>query len=480
MSKAIPKLQILLFILLSTFLFSCNTSIEDSAIEINENEIEITDTSYSTVVNNGKIRVLTHNNSTGYFVYKGQPMGFHYDLMNIFAKEKGLEVELILVYDVPTALNKMKNGEADIAAFDVTQTRDRSKDFLFSMPVGYNKQVLVQRYRYGRKKSDKTEFIDRFIDLDGKDVYVQKGTVFKQHLEYLEKASATNINIIVDSINTMEELIQMVADGEIDYTVCDERIAKANSSFVFGIDYTLGLSIDQKLSWALLKGSDSLLNVVNQWLIPFSKTTKFAVIRNKYFRTKVHNKLTRKDYTPHRGGKLSPYDDYIKMYAEKINWDWRLLTAVVFQESRFNPQAGSWAGALGLMQMMPATAEKFNLSNPTDPKESIRAGSEYLAYLQKKFAADSTINEENQIKFALASYNAGLGHVLDARRLAEKFGVDNTIWTDGVDIYIKHKQNPKYYNDPVVKYGYCRGNEPYYYVRKIFSYYADYKNVVKE
>ncbi|MCK5846812.1 MAG: transporter substrate-binding domain-containing protein [Bacteroidales bacterium] len=437
------------------------------------------DSSYSRVVTNGKIRVLTHNNSTGYFVYKGQPMGFHYDLMNIFAERNNLDVELILVNDVPTALRKMKIGEADIMAFDVTQTKDRLEDLIFSHPVGYNKQVLVQRFRYGRKKSDTSEYIDRFIDLNGLDVYVQKGTVFKKHIEYLEQASATNVNIIVDSVNTMEELIQMVASGDIDYTVCDERIAKVNSTYIYGLDYSLGISIDQKLSWAMLKDADSLQRVINDWLIPFSKTTKFAVIRNKYFKTR-HSKVLRKEYSPLLGGKLSPYDDYIKINAKIIGWDWRLLAAVIYQESRFNPNAGSWVGAKGLMQMMPAACEKFNLKNPTNPEESIRAGSEYLAYIQNKFAKDSTISIQDQVKFTLASYNVGMGHVFDARRLAEKYENKNSNWTDGVDKYIKLMQNPKYYNDSLVRYGYCRGNEPYYYVRKIYSYYEDYKNFVEE
>ena len=458
---------------------SCSSPIDTKTSNTDNIDIIKIDSSYTRVIKKGKIRVLTHNNSTSYFVYKGQPMGFHYTLINLFAKKHNLDVELILVNNVPSALKKLRNGEADIMAFDVTQTNERLKDLIFSYPIGYNKQVLVQRYRYGRKKSDTAKYIDKFIDLNNRTVYIQKGTVFKEHIEYLERSSATNIYLKQDSLHTMEELIQMVASGEIDYTVCDERVAKVNSTYIYGLDYSLGISIEQKLSWAMLKEADSLKSIINEWLIPFSKTTKFAVINNTYFKTK-HSKLLRKKYSPLLGGKLSPYDDYIKTYAKKINWDWRLLAAVIFKESRFNPNAGSWVGALGLMQMMPASCEKFNLKDPTNPQESIRAGSEYLKYIQNKFANDSTISTDDQLKFTLASYNAGLGHVLDARRLAKKYENENSIWTDGVEKYIRLMQNPKYYNDPVVKYGYCRGNEPYNYVRKIYSYYYDYKNFLEE
>ena len=183
--------------------------------------------------------------------------------------------------------------------------------------------------------------------------------------------------------------------------------------------------------------------------------------------------------SPYRGGSLTPYDDIIKVNADKIGWDWRLIAALIYQESRFNPDAGSWAGAMGLMQLMPSTAKSFGLEDPFDPQQNIEAGTKYLNIIQKRFAKDSTISKSDIIKFTLASYNVGMGHVIDARRLATKHVGSDNIWTNSVDTFMLLKQKPMYYNDSVVKYSYCKGSAPYYYVEKIMSVYSDYENVVK-
>lgn len=469
-------LKLIIFIPI-LFVLSCNFG--KNADNINSNSVLNIDTATHRFVMPDKLKVVMHNNSTGYFVYRGTPMGFHYDLVKLYAKERGVDIEIIVENDFSESIKLINSAKADICAFDVTQTNERSMNLLFSNPIGYNHQVLVQRNKYGRNGDDSSDYISDFIGLDNKNVYVQSGAIFKEHIEYLENISAIRINIIEDSLSIMEELIQKVSDGKIDYTVCDERIAQANSTYNLNIDYSKKISIKQKLSWALAIGNDSLLADINRWLIPFSKSNRFAVITNKYFQTKKNSFYTNAEFSPIRGGMLTPYDDIIKVNAEKIGWDWRLLAALIYQESRFNPDAGSWAGAMGLMQLMPSAAKTFGLEDPFDPEQNIEAGIRYLSRIQKRFAKDTTITKAELIKFTLASYNVGMGHVIDARRLAKKhIGSDNT-WTNSVDSFMMLKQKPKYYNDPVVKYGYCKGSSPYYYVERIMSVYADYKNVVE-
>ncbi len=476
MNKAL-LLLLLLALLLTSACTDSGTKVDQSKINVNTPKY---DSVYHRVMDSEKIRIITHNNSTGYFVYRGTPMGFHHDLIKLFAKEHNLSVEILVEDNVQRAMDRVRSGEVDICAFDITETRERSKKVLFTYPIGYNRQVLVQRNRYGKKRSDKSMFVKKFIDLDTMNIYVQQGAIFTENLIHLKDISATNVNIIEDSVHTMEELIQLVAEGEIDYTACDERIAKANSVFSGNIDYSLHLSINQKLAWVLAHGSDSLLIAINNWLIPFSKTKKFAVIRNKYFKAQRKDSYTKRDFSPLKGGDLSPYDRLIKKYAKEIDWDWRLLAAVIYQESRFNNNAGSWAGAQGLMQLMPAAATKFGVTDATDPEQNIRAGARYLKLLQNRFSKDSTICKMDQIKFALASYNVGYGHVVDARKLASKHNGRCDCWTGNVDTFMLLKQKPQYYNDPVVKYGYCRGSEPYKYVSRIMSVYNDYKNVISK
>lgn len=424
------------------------------------------------------IRVVTHNNSTSYFLYRGRTMGFHYDLVKQFAKDRDWKFEIIVEEDLQKALEMLNDDKADLVAMDITHTKKRENIIEFTKSIGETRQVLVQRKQYNKSKSDTSKYLKKATDLEGKTIYIQKGTIFSESLSHLMDNTATNFTIIEDSIHTMEELIIMVDNNQIDYTVCDERAAKANSTYSNKIDYKLSLSTHQKLAWAVPHGADSLLFVVNNWLDKFKKTKKYAVLTNKYFKTHKNSFYTDSKNLPIRGGHLSPYDDIIKEQAKELDWDWHLLAAVIYKESRFNPKAESWAGAKGLLQLMPTAAKKFGLTDPFNAEQNIKAGVKYFKYLMSKFD-DPGILKEEQIKFALASYNVGLGHVLDARRLAAKNNMDKYKWTNNVDTFIILKSNPKYYNDPEVKYGYCRGKETYYYVEMVFEYYRNYKNLVE-
>lgn len=431
---------------------------------------------YDRILKTKTIRVLTHNNSTSYFLYKGQPMGFHYDMVKTLAKDKGWQLKIIVEEDLQKSIKLLNNGKVDLVAMDITKTKNRKSDINFTTPIGFTKQVLVQRKKYGRKKTDSSTYISKIGELSQKKIYIQKGTIFKENLTHIKDISLTNFKIIEDTIHTMEELVLMVATGQIDYTACDKRIAAANATYDSHIDYSLSLSVEQKLAWAVPKGEDSLLLLIDSWLNKFKKSRRFAVLNRKYFKAKKSSFYTDKNFLPIRGGKLSPYDEIIKKYAKEIDWDWKLLAAVIYHESRFNASAKSWAGAQGLMQLMPAPAKKFGAENPFDPEQNIRAGAKYLKYLEERFD-DPSINKENRIKFAIAAYNAGLGHVIDARNLAEKNNKNKNSWTNNVDTFIILKSNPKYYKDPVVKYGYCRGKQTYKYVEDIYNLYSNYLNL---
>ena len=176
------------------------------------------------------------------------------------------------------------------------------------------------------------------------------------------------------------------------------------------------------------------------------------------------------------GGIISHYDKYFQQYAPSIRWDWRLLAAQCYQESTFDPQARSWAGACGLMQIMPATADHLGLARGSiyDPEQNIAAAVRYLGELEHSF---SDIRERSErTKFVLAAYNGGGFHIRDAMALAEKNGRNPRMWRD-VEPYVLGLSNPQYYNDPVVKSGYMRGSETVDYVRKIHERWNGYRGV---
>jgi membrane-bound lytic murein transglycosylase F len=187
--------------------------------------------------------------------------------------------------------------------------------------------------------------------------------------------------------------------------------------------------------------------------------------------------MVESDYFSLTSGEISPYDKYIKEFSSQINWDWRLIASMMYQESRFNANAKSWAGAFGLMQMMPNTAVRFGVDSASSPRSQIKGGIMFLQWLDKMF--EDVPDPIERQKFVLASYNIGPGHIVDARNLALKNGKDPNIWKDNVDLFLLKKSDPKFYNDPIVKYGYCRGTETYKYVLDVVERYEHYKNLVQ-
>lgn len=178
-------------------------------------------------------------------------------------------------------------------------------------------------------------------------------------------------------------------------------------------------------------------------------------------------------------GIISPYDRLFKKYAKNINWDWRLLASLAYTESNFDTTAVSWAGARGLMQLMPVTAQKMGIPKGKEhyAEESVRAAVKYLEYTVNQFKAIP--DSQERIKFVLAAYNAGAGHITDAMALAEKYGKNKYKWDHNVEEFILLKDKEEYYNDPVCKYGYFRGEETYRFVKDILIREAEYKEKIK-
>ncbi len=430
----------------------------------------------------GVLRATTNYNSTNYFIYRGEPMGFHLELLKMFTKHIGVELEVYVTNDLSENFAcLLAEDECDVIALDLTVTRDRSKMFEFTVPHSQTRQVLVQRKPndwYNMRSSEiEDNMIRNHLDLAGKTIYVQSKSSFATRLNHLMEEIGDTIYVVEVDME-IEQLIERVANGEIEFTVSDEHLANVNLGFYSNLDINTPLSFSQNLAWAVRKESPELLSAINEWFETFKPTRQYASLYNKYYNNPRTADIARSQYHSLGGGKISVYDNYFKRWAEQYDLDWRLIASVAFQESRFNPQAVSWAGAFGVMQLMPNTAAIYNVDENSSVAENIRAGVSYLYYLNERLR-DVITDDNERIKFVLASYNVGLGHVFDARKLAEKHGKDPNIWKDNVDYYILNKSKPKYYLDPEVKHGYCRGLETYMYVIEVLERYEHYKNVVE-
>lgn len=428
----------------------------------------------------GSLRVITAAGPISYFVYRGQPMGYEYELIERFADYLGMPVELVIAEDIDHMIELLEEGEGDLIAYRLTVTAERRERLEFSRPLHFTRQILVQRkpddWRTLSRNQLDAQLIRNPVELDGKKIHVRKGAAYAARLQNLEREIGGRIEIVeAEPRLTTEALIALVADGTIDYTVSEEDIARVVGAYHANVDVGTAVGLSQQISWAVRPDTPELLSAVDSWLERVQGEADFAVIQRKYFQD-YHGFRTRfqSGFFPLNGGAISPYDDSFKHYAESLGWDWRLLAALAYQESRFNPRARSWMGAVGLMQLMPATGRHFGARNLYDPRENLRAAAAFIAWLED-YWGERIDDPQQRMRFILASYNVGQGHVEDARRLASVHQQDPDIWYGNVDYYLLAKADPAYYNNDVVQFGYARGREPVDFVEKVLQLVEHYR-----
>lgn len=458
--------------------FSCEMAKQDVADPEPQVQFDL-----DAIVERGYINALVDNNSISYFIYKGHPMGYEYELLKLLADHLKVDLKIKVTSGLERAIEQLGTGEGDILAFPLAITKPLKSQVEFTYPHFNAYQVLVQRKpdNWRRLTLDQINenLIRNPVDLIGKEVYVISGTSHAMRLKNLSEELGGDIIIREDSINSeSESLVRKVALGEIDYTVADHTLAHVNTSYYPNLDVQTVLSMPQQIAWGLRKNNPKLLETINTWLTKIKKGPTFMVIYNRYFKS-PRTSLMRmnSDYSSLGGNKLSQYDILIKKGAEKLGWDWRLLASIVYQESKFKVGDESWAGAQGLMQLMPETAKRFGAKDVYDPAENMKAGVNYLGYLDRYWTKRITDPDE-RMKFILASYNAGLAHILDARKLTEKYQKDAQQWND-VEFFLLKKSDPKFYKDPLSKAGYCKCEEPVNYVKDVLARYQEYKLHIK-
>lgn len=425
------------------------------------------------IKDSGELVVLTLYSSTSYFLYRGQPMGFQYELSQQFAQSLGLKLRVEVARNVQELVNKLLAGEGDLIAYNLPVTKELKDSLIYCGEDIITHQVIVQR-NGGKNKplTDVTQLI-------GKEIYVKPGKYYDR-LVNLDKELGGGIlirQVTGDSI-TAEDLIMQVAQGKIDYTVCDNDLAQLNKTYYPNLNIRLSVSFDQRASWAVRKDEPLLAQAANQWYEENQMSPAYRASTKRYF--EISKAMPHTPILSVKDGKISHYDALFKKYARQIGWDWRLLASLAYTESNFDTTAVSWAGAKGLMQLMPGTARAMGIppGKEQNPEESVKAAAKYIAATDRSLSMIS--DKEERINFILAAYNAGLGHVSDAMALAEKYGKDKYKWKDHVANFILLKSNEEYFTDPVCKNGYFRGTETFAFVDDVKGRYQAYKKQIKE
>jgi membrane-bound lytic murein transglycosylase F len=460
------------------------SSQQDVSEQPEQKKQPIADIDFDKIKERGYLIALIDNSSTGLFLYKGKTLGYEYDLLKMFTDSLGVGLRLDVTTNLEEAFQKLNRGEGDILAYNLTVTKDRKKEIAFSHYHNLVRLVLVQKkpdnWRDMKIHEIERELIRNPVDLIGKKVHVRYRSSYVDRLKNLSDEIGGEIIIVEDFPNVeTEEIIRKVAHGEVEYTVAEEDIAMVNAAYYPNIDVGTPVSFPQQIAWGLRKNADQLKDTLNHWIMEMRKRPEYYVVYDKYFRSSRSMKLrSQSEYSSIGGGKISPYDSLIKISADTLGWDWRLLAAQIFKESKFDPSSESWAGAIGLLQLLPKTAKQYGYSNLYDPASNLEAGTMHLLWL-KSLWDEIIADPEESVKFILASYNVGQGHVFDARRLAKKYGDDPDNWEDVAD-YLLKKSNSAYYTDPVVAHGYCRGIEPVTYVKVIYDTFENYKSIYPE
>mgnify|MGYP002609932322 CR=1 FL=1 len=456
------KLIIPLLLVLFCCMLGCRNNQHN---KVNENVRDL-----SQIKDSGELVVLTLYSSTSYFNYRGQEMGFQYELSEQFAKSMGLKLRIEVANSVDELIRKLLAGEGDMIAYNLPITKEWKDSILYCGEDIITHQVIVQQ---GKSKSlkDVTELV-------GKDIYVKPGKYYDR-LVNLNNELGGGIKIHLMNKDTIitEDLIEMVANGKIDYTLADNNIARLNKTYYNNIDIKLNISFPQRSAWAVRTNEPELAKAVDKWAENNTKSPKYKEILKRYFELSKNSPIP--EVLSIKKGQISVYDPLFKKYAKEQGWDWRLIAAQAYHESRFDTSVVSWAGAKGLMQIMPRTARSNGLADKDiqNPEKNIATAIKIMASLDRSF---STIEDpQERMKFILASYNSGIGHVLDAIALTKKYGKDPQKWDGNVAEYILLKSNPEYFNDEVCKFGYFRGRETYSYVNKVLKLYEYYKSKIK-
>lgn len=448
------------------------------------------------VISGGVLNALMTFNSTSYFIYRGEPMGFEYELLRQFARDHDLELKVDVIRDAEEILPRLNRGEADVAAARIFQRLVADTELRYTIPIHATRTSVVQRTGPPSEvdmpalASDAIQLdpeteaqvpakrVDEPEDLAGRRVHIPNRSPIEDVLVEVLDESTGEVEIVqVRGVASAEPLIRRVARGEISLTASPGDVARLSGDYYDNLAVRPSLGPEINVVWAIRTNAPQLESALNTWI--GENRESIEELYQKYFADRRgYLERIEDDFLTSETGRLSRYDGLLRKHASALGWDWRLLASQIYQESKFDPNARSWAGAVGLLQLMPGTAREVGVKNSRDPEENV-AGA--VRYLQKLITAwtPEVPDEQERLKFVLASYNAGRGHVLDAQRLAEKNGQDPKVW-ENVAYWMIQKSKRAVYTDPVVRYGYVRGLEPVTYVELILSRYDHYLDFVPE
>ena len=415
----------------------------------------------------GVINVVLLNSASSYYIGANGAQGFEYDLLNAYAKELGVKLHITMAHTQKEALELGKKIDADIISASLPKTKFREKRYNFG-PSYYEIQEQVV---CNRKMLKESQFPRDVEELSGLNIVVGEDTSYSDTLKALQN-DGYDINVTLSSSLSAEELLAEVSKHTIDCTVTASNIYALNIRYYPEIAMAFSISGREQLAWVLKDGADALKADMYKWLNSFNQKGSMVALKDHYYSYVLFfDYYNTKMFYKRIKSRLPKYKKIFQEAATRFGIPWQLLAAISYQESHWNPRAKSFTGVRGLMMLTRHTAKLLNVKNRLDPKQSIVGGTRHFKQMLKFVPKD--VVGENRLKFALAAYNVGLGHVRDAQSLAKEIGLNENIWSD-LKIVLPLLSQKKYYSN--LQYGYARGGEAVNYVESIYNY----KNILEK
>jgi membrane-bound lytic murein transglycosylase F len=406
-------------------------------------------------------------------------MGFQLSLLRSFAGYLDVPLKIIATNDISKLYYYLDLNLGDVIACNLPVTGEGKRMVHFSQTLLETRLVLVQRKSTGSKNPGAAKMVRSPSDFSGDTLYLQRNLFEKPLLARFLRRAGRNLTVIEEPEKNTEQLIGMVAEGKIDYTICDENVAMMVNRAYPNLDAEYSISGFHNYGWAVVHSSDSLLMKINQWITEIKKTRELKQTYLTYYENPGVPNYFRNDFFSVKGNKLSPFDDVIRKLSKNISWDWRLLASLIYEESNFHLGVVSSRNATGLMQLMPETANKFGMDSLSTPKQQLSAGVKFLKWLDSQLSSEIPDPRE-RISFILAAYNVGLGKVLSARERATKPKENPNKWNAHVGYYLTHHsmKNPNPSADSEIDLSMYGGAGQF--VDDILERYQHYRNNIPE
>jgi len=406
----------------------------------------------------GHLRVLTFNGPTTYYEGPEGPAGFEYDLAKAFADRLGVKLEMVVEPTFSALIPRLLGGDADFAGAGLTITDERAKKLKFTPPYQQIRQQVIFRRGNERPRTVK--------DLVGHSLVVLAGSSFVDELKRRRK-EVPELTWSEANDSGIEELMIEVWWGLVELSVADSNMVSVMRQFYPELHVAFDLSEPQHLAWAFRPGDPSLLQAASEFIEDYRKSGDLGRLIERYYGPALRSNFLDVATFQRRAESVLPeYRAIFTSAAEKFGVDWRLLAAMAYQESLWDPEAVSPTGVRGIMMLTEDTATHLGISDRDDPVASIMGGARYLRDLIDRLP--DRIPEPDRSWLALAAYNVGMGHLEDARILTQMQGADPDSWSD-VRARLPLLTEKRWYQK--LKFGYARGFEPVHYVSRIRTFY---------